>query len=187
MYTEEIINKFIECYSFQQMKLKDIETELKKTNPLMTYSDVQQLYKQCKTETDEIQKVRNKFTNKRVEDNNNDFKVFFDWYKQESKKGTCGYCGISQEELNIIFKKEKILPLKRLSPSTNKRKRSSGSLEIERKDSEGNSYHISNLILACPLCNNAKSNLISEDDWTNIFVPAMQKYYSKLLSEISHK
>lgn len=81
MYTEEIINKFIECYSFQQMKLENIATELK-----MTYSDIQQLYKQCKTETDEIQKVRNKFTNKRAKDNNNNFKEFYQWYKTQEQQ-----------------------------------------------------------------------------------------------------
>lgn len=181
MYTNEIKNKFIECYSFQQMKLENITTELK-----MTYFDIQQLYKQCKTETDEIQKVRNKFTNKRAEDNNNDFKEFYQWYKTQEQQ--CGYCGITQENLYKLFNKDKrVLPYLDNERTYKKApKRSSGTLEIERLDSSGN-YEKKNLILACPLCNNAKSNLIDEKNWREIFVLAMQKYYSKLLSEISHK
>jgi len=78
-------------------------------------------------------------------------------------------------DLYIIFQEERLLPL------NDAFKRSSGTLEIERRDSANNSYEKNNIILACPLCNNAKSNLIDEDSWNIIFVPAMQAYYEKLL------
>lgn len=62
-------------------------------------------------------------------------------------------------------------------------KRSSGTLEIERRDSSSNSYSRDNIILACPLCNNAKSNLIDEKNWRELFVEPMRKYYKILLGE----
>jgi len=35
----------------------------------------------------------------------------------------------------------------------------------------------------CPLCNNAKSNLIDEESWRKLFVPAMKEYYRRLLEQ----
>jgi len=65
-------------------------------------------------------------------------------------------------------------------------KRSSGTLEIERLDSSVG-YSEKNMILACPLCNNAKSNLIDEISWRELFVPAMKAYYEKLLQKKYNK
>jgi len=165
---------FIECYSFKQMCFKDIELELKKFDISKKYSDVQRLNKECKNERIKIQKIRNKFTKERKKDNKN-FKEFYLWYIQEESKNVCGYCGISQDELYTIF--STALPL------NDKAKRASGTLEIERKDSKNNSYHVSNLILACPLCNNAKSNLIDENSWTDLFASPMKEYYKKILGK----
>ncbi len=169
---------FIECYLFKKMKFKEIEKELKKIDSSKQYSDVQRLNKECKDEIIRIQNIRKKFTKKRQEDNNNDFEAFYQWYEIETSLNSCGYCGVSQEELYILFNKEN-----RTLPLNNAIKRSSGTLEIERKDSKNNSYHISNLILACPLCNNAKSNLIDEQSWKELFVQPMRDYYEKLLGK----
>ena len=54
--------------------------------------------------------------------------------------------------------------------------------EIEKKD-PAKSYTFDNVILACPLCNNAKSNLISEEDWRRFFAVPMRKYYEHLLDD----
>jgi hypothetical protein len=67
-----------------------------------------------------------------------------------------------------------------------KTKRKNGILEIEQKtpinETEKKVYSdFNNLILACPLCNNAKSNLIDESSWREIFVEPMRGYYEKLL------
>ena len=61
-----------------------------------------------------------------------------------------------------------------------------GILEIEQrkpvKEDENPYANLENLILACPLCNNAKSNLIDEDSWRKFFVDSMRAYYKKLLN-----
>lgn len=118
----------------------------------------------------DISFIKNKFNEKRKEAFDNDAVKFYDWFKDQ--KNCCGYCGITQNELYELFSEK--LPL------NDKTKRSSGTLEIERLDSDKN-YSQENIILACPLCNNAKSNLIDEDSWRYIFSKPMRKYYKKLL------
>ena len=116
--------------------------------------------------------VKNKFNEKRKQAFCNDAVIFYNWFKEQ--KNCCGYCGITQNELYELFSEN--LPL------NDKTKRSSGTLEIERLDSDKD-YSEENLILACPLCNNSKSNLIDESSWREIFVEPMRGYYEKLLGK----
>jgi len=162
--------EFIKLYSFDQKTYLEIEEEMN-----IKRKDVQKLYEKTREEREAIQNIRNKFKGKRKEDFNDNFRDFYDWY--QSKKQKCGYCAISQEELYSLFREDQKLPL------NDAIKRSSGTLEIERKDSTENSYDKKNIILACPLCNNAKSNLIDENDWRNIFVKPMREYYKKILGK----
>ena len=160
---------FIQLYSFEQLKYSDIESKMG-----VDRKKVQELYDNTKSERESIQKIRNKFKGKRKEDFEL-FEDFYNWFSESNK--ICGYCGISQTELYVLFREERYLPL------NDALKRSGGTLEIERKDCKSNSYAKDNIILACPLCNNAKSNLISEDDWRDTFVEAMRAYYEKLLGK----
>ncbi len=101
------------------------------------------------------------------------------WFEEQNNM--CGYCGVTQDELNeIVVKRNGNLTLNQ------KTKRKNGILEIEQKtpvnETEKKAYSdFNNLILACPLCNNAKSNLIDESSWREIFVEPMRGYYEKLL------
>jgi len=97
------------------------------------------------------------------------------WFEEQNSK--CGYCAITQEELHKIVKG------RGGNLTLNKgKKRSKGTLEIERKDST-KVYDYDNCILACPLCNNAKSNLINEENWRDIFVEPMRQYYREVLGK----
>lgn len=101
--------------------------------------------------------------------------TLMNWWKLQDSQ--CQYCGVSQPELRHIFKEGKgILPL------NDKTKRSRGTLEIEKKD-PSQPYIMENVILACPLCNNAKSNLLDEKSWRELFVDPMREYYKKLLGK----
>jgi hypothetical protein len=132
----------------------------------------------------DIQAIKQKFASnlKRQEDFDEDIVKFYDWYKQQPD--CCGYCGITQEQLRLLFtdNEKKVLPL-----NDNWSKNDKGTLQIERTDSKTNSYEAKNIILACPLCNNAKSNLIDEKSWRDIFASAMTKYYNKLLEPFGEK
>lgn len=96
-----------------------------------------------------------------------------EWYEKQGD--FCNYCGISQSKLHKIVESRKgKLTLNQ------KTKRSKGTLEIEKRD-PNLGYTYENSILACPFCNNAKSNLISEEDWRKFFVPAMKNYFDSIL------
>lgn len=131
------------------------------------YNDYRETYS-------DIPYIKSKFTKNR-EEGFSDIVTFYNWYKKQPQ--VCGYCGISQGELRELFTKDENKKL----PLNGAKKRSSGTLEIERIDSSENEYNEKNCILACPLCNNAKSNLIDEDKWRELFVPGMRKYYESLL------
>ena len=99
------------------------------------------------------------------------------WFNNQHNR--CGYCGVTQKDL------KKLAVIRGTSNKPNitlngKTKRSKGTLEIEKKD-PAKGYTYENCILACPLCNNAKSNLIDEDGWRDKFVSSMQNYYESLL------
>lgn len=91
------------------------------------------------------------------------FKSFKAFYKHlfgdgfAPDKAKCYYCEITQEEIKAIFDK-KLIESKKFSPTMN----------IERLDSNKN-YTPDNTVLACPLCNNAKSDMISATDFKNYF------------------
>jgi hypothetical protein len=95
------------------------------------------------------------------------------WYRGFNE--TCEYCGITQYELNLIVEQRSgNLTINR------KTKRSRGTIEIEKRN-PCLGYTYNNSVLCCPFCNNAKSNLISEDDWRKYFVPAMKAYRESLI------
>lgn len=105
--------------------------------------------------------------------------TFMKWYnKQKNNSGEiiCGYCEITETKLKQLVK------LRGNNLTLNgKQKRSKGTMEIEKKDSKGE-YTYDNCIMACPLCNNAKSNLISDEDWRRFFVEPMRRYYETELN-----
>ena len=84
---------------------------------------------------------------------------FYDWYIKYDKVGTCCYCGINKNYLNVdsIF---------------NNSKRGRGkNLEVERVvtfPNEKNVYSPDNCRLACHICNNAKSDFLSVKDFKPI-------------------
>ena len=105
-----------------------------------------------------------------------DYNKLLEWYNDQQE--SCNYCGISQSNLTKIVESRKgNLTLNQ------KTKRSKGSLEIEKLNPL-KGYTFDNSVLSCPLCNNAKSNLISEEDWRKYFAPAMKRYFNSILSDI---
>ena len=101
-------------------------------------------------------------------------KALLIWY--DKHKESCNYCRITQSQLHrIVESRNGKLTLNQ------KTKRSKGTLEIEKLD-PNIGYTFDNSVLSCPFCNNAKSNLISEDDWRKFFVPTMKNYFDSILS-----
>jgi len=107
-----------------------------------------------------------------------EFSAFLEWrlsYIKEQKGSICYYCGIDEVTSNNAFKNKKI--------SSKKRTCKNGVLQIERKDpSKG--YNKDNCVLACVLCNNAKSDLLKDSEvFKNIFEKPMKKWWEYILKE----
>lgn len=128
----------------------------------------------------EIEKIDTIFQNQfssnkdRKKDFNNDFKAF---YKHlfggfESGEPKCHYCEITQSELKAIFNKGLI--------SSDK---FNATLHIERlKPKEP--YSTENCVLACALCNNAKSDMIGAAEYKKFFKSTMQSFLTHLKEKL---
>lgn len=110
-----------------------------------------------------------------------DSQELINWFTKQNN--SCGYCRVTKVELSeIVLIRGGTLTLNQGT------KRSKGTLEIERlKPSDENNdnfgYTYDNCILSCPLCNNAKSNLIDEDGWKKFFIKPMREYYESILNK----
>lgn len=93
-------------------------------------------------------------------------RFFYEWLSQQPD--ACAYCGTKEEVLRSLFCSDSGL-------LSSKRKRGA-SLELERKDAKGNQYTEDNCVLVCYLCNNHKSDVISETDHCKYFAPAIHQY-----------
>ena len=94
-------------------------------------------------------------------------RFFFEWYDKQERK--CAYCGIEEWKLEKLFGNG-ILSTKR----GRGRK-----LELERRDANTNKYSPENCVLACYLCNNHKSDLITEADHLKYFSKPIREYFEE--------
>lgn len=94
------------------------------------------------------------------------FKNFYTWYVEQGAK--CHYCGTSKETLKKLFDDEKLVSSK-----------FNETLHIEQIDPK-KGYLPENCRLSCSLCNNAKSDLISKENYDKYFSDAMRNFLSDL-------
>ena len=69
----------------------------------------------------------------------------------------CHYCGIEENEFTNVWKK-KFYGLGKRGQT----------LEIEHKDGDKQNWNKDNLVLACALCNNAKTNFFRYDEFKRV-------------------
>ena len=94
------------------------------------------------------------------------------WLSKTDEKGQrhCYYCGVDEDTALSAF--QSVLSSKKFT----------GRLQIEKKDPD-KGYDGNNCEFACVLCNNAKSDLISSDDFKDFFGSAIKQYWE----HIKHK
>lgn len=168
--------EFIELYAFDY-NYNDI-AKIRKENGL-AQSDTDLLLKETEDEREIIKKIKGKYSLIEKKDTENgtkelqfeSSKVMYKWYKNQDRK--CYYCGTEEWVVADLFE-NKILDTKR---SRGK------SLEIERKNSISNDYSIENCVLACHICNNTKSDFITENDFKKHFAPLIKKFLSEKYAE----
>ena len=129
---------------------------------------------------DSIQNIYQRFTAKQNDKNgtpfNDDFMSFMEWWLSEmDDSGVCHccYCGVDDETLRAAFDRGIIHSKK---PSFN------GNLQIERMDPNGG-YRPENRKFACVICNNAKSDMISREDFEKYFAPSITKYWEHIKAD----
>lgn len=94
------------------------------------------------------------------------FQNFYNWYLEQEDK--CYYCGITSGKLKSLFNSKKLASTK-----------FNETLHIEQIDAK-QGYNRKNCRLACSLCNNAKSDLISKENYKDYFSKAMENFLNDL-------
>ena len=95
-------------------------------------------------------------------------RAFYEWLSPQLELDECAYCGTKGEVLRSLFDKDG-------GVLSSKRKGGAG-LELERRDAKGNLYTEENCVLVCYVCNNHKSDVISEADHRKYFAPIIHQY-----------
>jgi hypothetical protein len=92
-------------------------------------------------------------------------------YKRDGAK--CHYCGIEEDDFRTVWGQKFYGGIKR-----------GGRLEIDRKDHKG-PYEISNCVLACSLCNMAKSDIFTYDEFESVG-NAIKEIWQRRMEAIQH-
>ena len=96
-------------------------------------------------------------------------------YKRDGKK--CHYCGIAERDFIPIWGK--------FYTKKNSSKKGRGErLELERKDN-GEGYSVKNCVLACAICNNAKSNIFTCEEFKEVGKAIEKIWFLKKVSKVN--
>lgn len=143
--------KFIERYALYADKYSSIQNDLK-INRDTFYQMIQDLA----VEINIARKVRQLCIRKGIEERN--YKSFYNWYISTPR--VCHYCGINEVDLEFYFEN---------LDTINKRPTRGKTLEIDRLNPLISDYNIiDNLVFSCYICNNAKSDFFSEEQFRSI-------------------
>ncbi|MCV3391671.1 hypothetical protein L8V88_01380 [Campylobacter sp. IFREMER_LSEM_CL2101] len=186
--SKEITKKLIKAKSYnlniEEIVREELEPKSKDKNYVANlknhYEVVRKKYrinKKWKNENEKFSAI-----DKMVEEKFEDMKKFAMWYEKaylkiDEKNRTCHYCGIEEDKLKKLFENKLINSKK---PSFN------SSLQIERLDPD-KGYNEENCVLACCICNNAKSDMISASDFKDYFSDSVKNFYKNLLKNIKPK
>lgn len=133
-----------------------------------------------------IQNIHKRFNTKRdsqkekenpVDVFGDDFESFFAWWCEKTPEDgirKCWYCEVDEKASKDAF------DLKIIS---SKKRSFSGELQIERKN-PNRDYSADNCEFACVICNNAKSDMISERDFRDFFVPGIKEYWEHIKEKL---
>ena len=135
-----------------------------------------------------IQNIHKRFNTKRdsqkekehpVDVFGDDFESFFAWWCDKTPEDgirKCWYCEVHEDTVRKAFAEDK-------GVISSKKRSFSGELQIERKNPNGN-YCADNCEFACVICNNAKSDMISEGDFKDFFVPGIKEYWKHIKEKL---
>ncbi|MDD3602013.1 MAG: hypothetical protein PHZ17_01700 [Sulfurovum sp.] len=118
------------------------------------------------------EKIDKLFSNQYTGSRKEGFKSFIKFYEWYEKQGNqCYYCKTDSKTLQELFDSNKL-----------KSTKFNETLHIERLRPKED-YSPDNCRLACSLCNNAKSDLISNENYENYFGNAMRRFLIDLSND----
>lgn len=141
---------FIEKYALTVEPYAKIKSDLN-----LTTDQFYSLTRSLAAQIDTARKVRRLYLRKKI--TGVTIQEFYYWWTQQEKK--CCYCGITPTELDILFGKLK---------DVNKRPTRGKTLELERRVANRAYDDIDNLFFCCYMCNNAKSDFFTHEQFIPI-------------------
>ncbi len=128
--------------------------------------------------------IRNKYKNK--EFGFGSFIRFYKWYLDtlQEQNHQCYYCGTSEENLKKLFK---INDNDKDKPLYSKKRGFTATLQIEKRN-PNKPYNESNCALICAFCNNAKSDMINDENFREFakahIKPLLDEFLNGKLNEM---
>ena len=123
-----------------------------------------------------------------IENGFNDFVNFYEWHQEQPQEQVngkaekiCRYCGTTESNLKKLFKEKDDKTEKKKKPLYSKKRSFTATLQVDRKNPD-EGYNGDNCVLACALCNNAKSDMINYENFKTYFKKSMQSFIKDLLS-----
>lgn len=123
----------------------------------------------------EIARVKGLATEQRIKEfggKENFVRWYYDQYfevKAQGQEPRCKYCNVLEKECAAYFDKL-------VKKGVLKRKRGQH-LEVERCDAFSNKYNDKNCVLICYLCNNAKSEFITEKEFCDTIAKGISDFW----------
>ena len=105
------------------------------------------------------------------------FKNFYEWYESMPKE--CCYCGTSENDLKKLFKEINDESERDKKPLYSKKRGFTSALQVEKLN-PNKPYNESNCKLACAFCNNAKSDMVNEDNFKEYFVESIKNFFNSM-------
>ena len=152
-------------------------------NDIQTEQAYYNAHPAVKAAKDDFQYIYGRFSQKQKDYKkafNGSFEAILAWWCEQTPENgirKCCYCEVDEKTLKNAF------DLKIIS---SKKPSFSGELQIERKNPNGD-YCDDNCDFACVICNNAKSDMISAEEFKEFFVPDIKEYWKHIEEEIKKK
>ena len=164
-FTEEELN-YLEKYSVarnEQTKESEIVAKPEQFVKSHNLSDIKS----------DLQNIRSRFNQIRKRADcafSDSFTEFLEWWcgQTREQKLKCEYCGVTVEEIDAAKNSGRVKKSQKRSFNTY--------FHVDRKNPNGG-YNSKNCVLACVLCNNAKSDMISDTDFKKYFGKAMKDFW----------
>jgi len=177
--------KFLERYSIDREKTdgrKDPSAnDILKSKELIVLNEEKKAYGETdyynrypyvRYAKDLIKYYYDKYNTEKRREGFNTFKEFIKWWNEQGN--VCHYCEIDAATSGFAFRSRIFRPKKDAWKN--------GVLQIEKKNPNG-IYKPDNCVLACPLCNNAKSDMITSEEFIDHFAEPTNEYWQYITKD----